>query len=167
MIRSRFDTNSYWTTHITTDPTSSEPLTITFTPTLTPDYQLKYGFNNIARIEITHLMQNKHIEAIYITAGSEVTFLTSYCNATLESDSSEATPYPYRFECSSIGSRSLKLIKQNNFPEWTSAFLNKKVVIYLKYTIANWKTGTSYQWKAYAYTAYTGSSSVDNRHKIS
>ena len=40
----------YWVSHITTDPVSSNQLGITFTPTLTPDYQLKYSFNNIARI---------------------------------------------------------------------------------------------------------------------
>ncbi len=42
--------SGYGATTITVDPTSGEDLSITFTPTLTPDYQLKYGFNNIARI---------------------------------------------------------------------------------------------------------------------
>lgn len=41
---------SYWVNHITTDPVSGLQPTITFIPTLTPNYQLKYGFNNIARI---------------------------------------------------------------------------------------------------------------------
>lgn len=40
----------YWVNHITTDPTSGNQLAITFTPTLTSNYQLKYSFNNIARI---------------------------------------------------------------------------------------------------------------------
>ena len=48
-IRARFYTN-YWVNHITTDPKTGEALEIDFTPTLTPDYQLKYSFNNIARI---------------------------------------------------------------------------------------------------------------------
>lgn len=66
-IRGRFYTN-YWVDHITTDPGTSDPLTITFSPTLTPDYQLKYGFNNIARIEVTHMLQNEHIQMMYLTA---------------------------------------------------------------------------------------------------
>lgn len=41
---------SYTASTITTDPLTSNPLSISFTPTLTPDYQLKYGFNNIAKI---------------------------------------------------------------------------------------------------------------------
>ena len=59
-IRARFWT-SYWVSHITTDPTSNNALAISFTPTLTPNYPLKYGFNNIARIEISHLLQNDRI----------------------------------------------------------------------------------------------------------
>ena len=83
-IRGRFNTD-YWVNHITTDPTSGEQLTMTFTPTLTPNYQLKYGFNNIMRIEVTHMMQNEHIQMLYVSAPSEISFQTSYCNATLES----------------------------------------------------------------------------------
>lgn len=52
---------SYTVGTIVTDPVSNNPLAITFETTLTPDYQLSYGFNNIARIEISYLMQNKHI----------------------------------------------------------------------------------------------------------
>jgi hypothetical protein len=95
-IRSRF-TTSYLVNHIQTDPNSGDALEISFTTTLTPDYQLKYSFNNIARIEITHLLQNTNIRMIYITGPSEVTFSSSYCNATLESTTAEATPYPYRY----------------------------------------------------------------------
>ena len=62
---------------------------------------------------------------IYVTGGSDVTFATSYCNATLESTTAQATPYPYRFECVISGTRSLKLYKQDNFPEWDSSFLKK------------------------------------------
>ena len=47
-------TNKFYTNYaagiIYTDPTSNNALSIKFTPTLTPDYQLKYGFKNIARI---------------------------------------------------------------------------------------------------------------------
>lgn len=160
-IRVRFTTD-YWVDHITSNPADSAPLSITFTPTLTPNYQLKYDFNNIARIEITHMLQNKHVEMLYLTAPSEITFQTSYCNATLESTTAEATPYPYRFECYSIGSRSLQIIKQDNFPEWTPAFIDKKVVIYLKYTIEDWKYTSSSNWYLHAYTV-TGSTSSWNR----
>ena len=160
-IRSRFYTN-YWVNHITSDPETGNNLGITFTPTLTPDYQLKYSFNNIARIEISHLMQNKDIEMIYVWANWEITFVTSYCNATLESTTEEATPYPYRFECYSIGTRSLYLRKQANFPEWDSNHTNKKIVIYLKYTISNSKSGNSNYWYARAYTT-TSTTSTDYR----
>ena len=81
-IRARFYT-SYWVNHITSDPSTGNTLDIDFTPTLTPDYQLKYSFNNIARIEISHLMQNDKIKMIYVEANWEITFATSYCNATL------------------------------------------------------------------------------------
>ena len=56
-IRGKFTTN-YWVDHIRNNPADSAALEIDFNPTLTPDYQLKYGFNNIARIEVTHLLQN-------------------------------------------------------------------------------------------------------------
>ena len=68
-IHTKFYTN-YNVAHITVDPTSGNTLSISFTPTLTPDYQLKYGFNNIARIEVTHLLQNKNIQMICIWTGS-------------------------------------------------------------------------------------------------
>lgn len=48
----------YSATTITTDPTSSSALTIFFVPTLTPDYQLKYNFWNIANVTITKMLQN-------------------------------------------------------------------------------------------------------------
>ena len=156
-IRARFWT-SYWVNHITSDPNSGNALSIAFTPTLTPNYQLKYSFNNIARIEISHLMQNQHIQMIYFYANWEIAFTNSYCNATLESSTAEATPYPYRFECKVTGTRSIKLYKQDNFPTWDSSFYNRNVVIYLKYTISNSKTGNSNSWYAHTYTADTTSS---------
>ena len=161
-IRARLNTH-YWVNHITTDPATGDPLSITFTPTLTPDYQLKYDFSNVARIEITHLMQNKHIQMIYVWADWEITFKNSYCNATLESTTEEATPYPYRFECKTIGTRSLYIYTQDNFPDWNENFTDKKVVIYLKYTIHNSKSGNSNNWYAAAYT----STSYDNDKRVS
>ena len=44
------------------------------------------------------------------------------------------------------------LLKQDNFPAWNSGFINKKVVIYLKYQIANWKYTTSNTWNVNTYT---------------
>ena len=58
-IRAKFNTD-YSVTHITTDPVSSDPLAITFTPTLTDNYQMK-NFDNIARVELSHAMQNRDI----------------------------------------------------------------------------------------------------------
>ena len=98
-------------------------------------------------------MQNEHINMIYIEGGSDVDFVNTYCNATLESDSTEAKPYPYRFECQSMGTRTLKLLKQDNFPAWDASFYNRKVILYLKYIINNNnKSGTSSSWTATAYT---------------
>jgi hypothetical protein len=48
-ISNRFYTQ-YTVGIIYSDPVSANPLTIVFTPTLTPNYQLKYGFQNIAKI---------------------------------------------------------------------------------------------------------------------
>lgn len=109
------------------------------------------------------MMQNKEINMIYIATGSEINLVTTYCNATLESDSSEADPYPMRFECVSFGSQSLRLLKQSNFPEWTSDFTQKKIILYLKYTINDNKYVTSNTWNAYAYTL----NSVDNNYLVS
>ena len=49
-IRAKFRTDNYWVNHITKNPADGAQLSFTFIPTLTPNYQLKYGFNNIARI---------------------------------------------------------------------------------------------------------------------
>lgn len=51
-----------------------------------------------------------------------------------------------------MNSSSLWLRKSNNFPEWTSAFTNKKVILYLKYTISNSCSGSSNDWLVRAYT---------------
>lgn len=68
-ITNVFYTN-YAATLITTDPTSSTALSISFTPTLTTGYGyfLKYSFSNIALITITNMMQNLNIQQIYIWA---------------------------------------------------------------------------------------------------
>ena len=154
----RFYTN-YAAGTITSDPTTGNPLAITFTPTLTPDYQLKYGFNNIARIEITHMLQNKNIEMIYIYAGSEISIDTQYCNATMTTNVGEALPYPYRFICTSMSSRWVKLNKQSDFPAWTSDHTARSIFIYLRYTISDGQNNYGNYWNAYAYTHATSTSS--------
>jgi hypothetical protein len=68
---------------ITTDPVSSNPLAISFTPTLTPNYQLSYNFDNIAKVEISYLLQNDKVQQILLTAPSGITLNSKYCNATL------------------------------------------------------------------------------------
>ncbi len=95
---------------------------------------------------------------IYLTAPTGITIESTYCNATLESTTSEAKPYPYRFECLSVSSNAVQLIMQDNFPTWTSAFINKKVVLYLKYQIANSVTGSCSNWDVATYTALTTNS---------
>ena len=76
---------------------------------------------------------------------------------------SRKSTYPYRFECVISGTRSLKLYKQDNFPEWDSSFLNKKIAIYVKYTITDSKTGNSYNWQATAYTT----DQINNDYRVS
>ena len=66
------------------DSNTGPPNFINFTPTLTPDYQLKYGFNNIAKIEITNMLQNKYVKMILLQAPSEIAIDTTYCNATMK-----------------------------------------------------------------------------------
>jgi len=50
------------------DSNTGSSNTISFTPTLTPNYQLKYGFKNIAKIEITNMLQNKYVKMILLQA---------------------------------------------------------------------------------------------------
>ena len=149
----------YAASTITTDPTTSTPLTITFTPTLTPNYQLKYSFNNIARIEITNMLQNKNIQMIYITTGGEIVLDTSYCNATMVTSTAEARPYPYRCVCANMGSNWVMINMQSDFPKWTSAFTSKSIFIYLRYTISNGQVTNGNYWYAYSYTHPTSTSS--------
>jgi hypothetical protein len=72
---------------------------MTFTPTLTTNYQLAYQFKNIALIEISYIMQNANTQQIYIQAAASITIQSTYCNATLATNTSFAKPYPYRFKC--------------------------------------------------------------------
>jgi hypothetical protein len=95
----RVFTTTYTVPIITTDPVSSNPLAISFTPTLTPNYQLSYNFDNIAKVEISYLLQNNKVQQILLTAPGGITLNSKYCNATLESDATEAKPYPFRFKC--------------------------------------------------------------------
>ena len=62
-----------------------------------------------------------------------------------------------------MGSRNLYLYLQDNFPEWDSSFTDRKVVIYLKYTISNSKSGNSNNWYARAFTT----TSVNNDYRVS
>jgi hypothetical protein len=134
-------------------------LAITFTPTLTPDYQLKYGFNNIAKIEISYILQNKNIQMIHLAAPTGISIIGTYCNATLESTSIETAPYPFRFKCQVMSTGYIQLIKQKDFPAWDSGFINRKVIIYLKYTIATSVAVACSDWVATAYTGLSVSSS--------
>jgi hypothetical protein len=142
---------------------SGNDLNITFTPTLTPDYQLKYGFSNIARIEITYLLQNKYVQQIYLYAGGEINIDTAYCNATMETNAGEALPYPYRFVCAAMGSRWVRINLQSDFPVWNSGFINRKIYVYLRYTISNGQYNYGTNWTA---TAYADPSSTSSNYLI-
>ena len=86
----------------------------------------------------------------------------NYCNATLESTTAEAKPYPYRFECHFINSNALKLIKTDDFPEWDSTFVDKKVVLYVNYRIGDY-SGTVGNWEFNTYTSDT----LDTDYRVS
>lgn len=55
------------------------------------------------------------------------------------------------------------LLKQDNFPTWNSGFINKKVVIYLKYQIADSQIGSCNNWNVNTYTI----TSVNNWYRVS
>lgn len=76
-------TTNYQIPVTTIDPTSNNALAITFTPTLTPNYQLSYLFNNIAQIKMSYLLQNDKVQQILLTAPSTISINNKYCNATL------------------------------------------------------------------------------------
>ena len=151
--------SDYTASTITTDPTTSNPLTISFIPTLTPNYQLKYGFNNIAKVTLTNMIQNSNVKQIVIYAPSEITIDTQYCNATMQTFPGEAKPYPYRFVCQSMSSTSIVLNMFSDFPAWNSATTQRSIYVYVRYTILNSKTVSSNNWQAYAYADPSSQSS--------
>jgi len=153
-ITHRFYTNPS-VVHITTDPTSSTPLRITFIPTLTPNYQLKYGFPNIALIKISKLLQNLNIQHIRLNAPGGITLSTQYCNATVQSSSAEAKPYPFRLICHSMASNHIILRLQSDYPFWDPSFTQRDINVYLQYTIADATTSPSGNWNAVAYSHLT------------
>lgn len=155
----------YTVPYIVTDPTTSNALSISFTPTLTPNYQLSYGFDNIAKVEIKYIYQNKNIQQILLIAPSYISLNLYYCNATLSSTSTEAKPYPYRFKCSVLSTSQVRITLQSDFPAWTSAFINKTVVLYIKYQITTNLLGANCSdWVAHA---YTHPSSTASSYKVS
>ena len=82
--------STYSVTYITIDPTTSTPLEITFTLTLTPNYQLKYQFNNISLVKLSRLLQNLNIKHIKLNVPTRITLDTEYCNATVQTNIGEA-----------------------------------------------------------------------------
>ena len=146
---------NYYTSVITTDPTTSNTLTVSFTPTLTPNYHLKYGFWNIAKLTITHLLQNEHIQRIRIDAPGEVTLDTEYCNITMESVGMEAAPYPIRMTCQERWSYRVYVTLNSDHPTWQSNFTQREVYVYLRYTINDAQFTTSNNWYVYTYSSLT------------
>jgi hypothetical protein len=53
----------------------------------------------------------------------------------MESDITEAKPYPYRFQCQVLNQYQIRLTKQSDFPAWNINHINRKIIIYLMYTI--------------------------------
>ena len=144
----------------TVDPTSTNALAITFTPTLTPNYELSYNFDNIVKVKMSYLLQNKNVQQILLNAPSGIVLNKVYCNATLESTTAEAKPYPFRFKCEVLNSYQVRINPQPDFPAWTSAFINKQIVVYLQYTIdLSLKGIATGDWVATSYTDVTSTSS--------
>lgn len=154
----------YRATTITTDPTTSTPLTISFTPTLTPNYQLKYSFWNIANVTITKMLQNNQVKQIRIYSPGEIIIDTQYCNATVQTFPGEALPYPYRLVCQTMASNYVLLNLFSDFPAWNSGFRQRSIYVYLRYTIQNYQTVNSNSWSA---TAYSHASSNSWYYEIS
>ncbi|CAM5999585.1 unnamed protein product [Sphagnum balticum] len=151
---------SYTTSTIYNDPITNNPLSITFVPTLTPNYQLMYTFNNIAKITISYALQNAQIQQIYITSPYGITINTGYCNATMETFVGEALPYPYRFTCTYLDASDVRLNMQSDFPAWQSEFINRTIIVYLKYQILTGLGSSCGMWTATTYTDPT-STNID------
>lgn len=109
-----------------------------------------------------YLLQNDRILMVVLSAPGEITLVNNYCNATLESTTAEAKPYPIRFECT-ISGNTVTLTRRDDFPAWTSAYINKKIFLYLKYRIADNKFVTSNNWNVNTYTGL----SVNNWFRVS
>lgn len=152
--------SSYSAATITTDPTSATALSITFTPTLTPNYWLKYGFNNIGKVVLSKFFQNGFVKQIRLNAPTEITLDTQYCNATFQSSASEAKPYPYRFVCQVLTSRIVQLNLFSDFPAFAADFTQRTILIYLRYIISTGQMVASNTWTAYAYADTSSTSSM-------
>lgn len=153
-------TVGYSHTTITSDLTTTQPLTIGFTPTLTSNYQLKVNFNNIAKIEIKYIYQNSKVSSIWLVVDtSQITLITTYCNATLTSTASEAKPYPYRFYCEHMSSGKVRLTLPSKFPAFDSTFPTRSIIIYLEYIIVD--TVTTVNINNWVATAYAGTTETN------
>lgn len=152
--------SSYSATTISTDPTTSTALSIAFTPTLTPTYWLKYGFNNIGKVVLSKFFQNAYVKQIRLIAPGEITLDTQYCNATFQSSASEAKPYPFRFVCQILNSLTVQLNLFTDFPSFADDFTQRTILIYLRYTISNGQTVASNTWTARAYSDPSSTSSM-------
>lgn len=53
---------------------------------------------------------------------------------------------------------------QDNFPAWTPAFINKKIILYLKYQIANTVVGSCGNWVV---ATYTTTASTSSQYRVS
>ena len=62
-----------------------------------------------------------------------------------------------------MGSSYIRINKQTDFPEFTTAHKNKKVVIYLRYSISNGAGSTSGNWVA---TSYTDPSLTSSNYRL-
>ena len=58
-----------------------------------------------------------------------------------------------------MSSQWLKINLQSDFPAWTSNFTGRPIFLYLRYTIADYKTNNGNTWTAAAYTHLTSTSS--------
>ncbi len=96
---------------------------------------------------------------IELVAPFGISLINNYCNATMTTSLTEAKPYPYRFKCSIISSSTLRITLQSDFPVWQPDFINRNIIIYLKYTISQALLGSNCNdWIARAYTHVSSNS---------
>lgn len=106
------------------------------------------------------MLQNDKIKQILIIAPSGISLNSKYCNATMYSTPSEAKPYPFRFQCQVISSYQVRITKNSDFPTWVPGFINKKIIVYLMYTISTGLLNTTISnWVATTFTDPTSTSS--------